>query len=74
MTPHIRAAKGEIAETVLMPGDPLRAKWAAERFLIDARLVTDVRGMLGFTGTHKGRAVTIMGSGHGDAFNVHLRQ
>ncbi len=65
MTPHIRAAKGEIAETVLMPGDPLRAKWAAERFLIDVRLVTDVRGMLGFTGTHKGRAVTIMGSGMG---------
>ena len=65
MSVHIEAKKGEIAETVLMPGDPLRAKWAAERFLIDARLVTDVRGMLGFTGTHKGRAVTIMGSGMG---------
>ena len=65
MTPHIRAAKGEIAETVLMPGDPLRAKWAAETYLDGARLVTDVRGMLGFTGTWNGHEVTIHGSGMG---------
>lgn len=65
MTPHINAAKGDIAETVLMPGDPLRAKWAAETFLDDARLVNQVRGMLGFTGTYKGNPVTIHGSGMG---------
>ena len=65
MTPHIRAAKGEIAETVLMPGDPLRAKWAAETFLDSPRLVNDVRGMLGFTGTWRGNEVTIHGSGMG---------
>ncbi|KIT17645.1 purine-nucleoside phosphorylase [Jannaschia aquimarina] len=65
MTPHIRAAKGEIAETVLMPGDPLRAKWAAETFLESPRLVNDVRGMLGFTGMWNGNEVTIHGSGMG---------
>lgn len=65
MTIHIGAKKGEIAETVLMPGDPYRAKWAAETFLQDAKLVNDVRGMLGFTGTWKGNPVTIQGSGMG---------
>ena len=65
MTPHIRAEIGEIAETVLMPGDPLRAKWAAETFLDGPRLVNDVRGMLGFTGTWRGNPVTIHGSGMG---------
>ncbi|WP_170385843.1 purine-nucleoside phosphorylase [Ruegeria atlantica] len=65
MTIHIGAQKGEIAETVLMPGDPYRAKWAAETFLQDAKLVNDVRGMLGFTGTWKGNPVTIQGSGMG---------
>ena len=65
MTIHIGAAPGEIAETVLLPGDPYRAKWAAERFLENARLVNEVRGMLGFTGTWKGRPVTIQGSGMG---------
>ena len=65
MTPHIRAEAGEIAETVLMPGDPLRAKWAAETFLENPRLVNDVRGMLGFTGTWNGNRVTIHGSGMG---------
>ncbi|PRX37517.1 purine-nucleoside phosphorylase [Meinhardsimonia xiamenensis] len=65
MTIHIGAAPGEIAETVLMPGDPLRAKWAAETFLEDAREVNRVRGMLGFTGTWRGRRVTIHGSGMG---------
>ena len=65
MTVHIGAGPGDIAQTVLLPGDPYRAKWAAEMFLKDARLVNEVRGMLGFTGTYKGNAVTIQGSGMG---------
>ena len=65
MTIHIGAKPGEIAETVLMPGDPYRARWAAETFLDNARLVNEVRGMLGFTGTWRGNAVTIQGSGMG---------
>lgn len=65
MTVHIGAKSGDIAETVLMPGDPYRAKWAAETFLKDAKLVNEVRGMLGFTGTWKGNRVTIQGSGMG---------
>ncbi len=65
MTVHIGAEKGEIAETVLLPGDPYRAKWAAEIFLKDVRLVNEVRGMLGFTGTWTGHPVTIQGSGMG---------
>ena len=65
MTIHIGAQPGDIAETVLMPGDPYRAKWAAETFLDDAKLVNEVRGMLGFTGTWKGHKVTIQGSGMG---------
>lgn len=65
MTIHIGAEPEDIAETVLMPGDPYRAKWAAETFLQDARQVNAVRGMLGFTGTWQGNAVTIHGSGMG---------
>ncbi|MFA3917140.1 purine-nucleoside phosphorylase [Ruegeria hyattellae] len=65
MTIHIGANPGEIAETVLLPGDPLRAKWAAETFLENARQVNDVRGMLGFTGEWNGNPVTIQGSGMG---------
>jgi purine-nucleoside phosphorylase len=65
MTIHIGAAPGEIAETVLMPGDPLRARWAAETFLDDPVCVNEVRGMLGFTGTWRGNRVTIHGSGMG---------
>ncbi len=65
MTIHIGATDGDIAPTVLMPGDPYRAKWAAETFLDDARLVNEVRGMLGFTGTWNGHPVTIQGSGMG---------
>ncbi|WP_439524736.1 purine-nucleoside phosphorylase [Marivita sp.] len=65
MTVHIGAKNGDIAETVLLPGDPYRAKWAAETFLQDAQLVNEVRGMLGFTGTWKGHRVTIQGSGMG---------
>lgn len=65
MTIHIGARKGDIAPTVLMPGDPYRAKWAAETFLKDAKLINEVRGMLGFTGTWNGHPVTIQGSGMG---------
>jgi purine-nucleoside phosphorylase len=65
MSTHIGAKLGDIAETVLLPGDPLRAKWAAETFLTDAKLVNQVRGMLGFTGTYKGHQVSIHGSGMG---------
>lgn len=67
MTIHIGAKPGDIAETVLMPGDPMRAKWAAERFLDAPRQVNAVRGMLGFTGTWQGHSVTIHGSGMGMA-------
>ncbi|WP_372604789.1 purine-nucleoside phosphorylase [Actibacterium sp.] len=65
MTIHIGAKPGEIAETVLLPGDPLRAKWAAETFLDDPVCVNQVRGMLGYTGTWHGNRVTIHGSGMG---------
>jgi purine-nucleoside phosphorylase len=65
MTIHIGADKGDIAPTVLMPGDPYRAKWAAETFLTNARCINQVRGMLGFTGTWNGHPVTIQGSGMG---------
>jgi purine-nucleoside phosphorylase len=64
-TPHINAADGAFADTVLMPGDPLRAKYIAENFLDDAVEVTNVRNMLGFTGTYKGKKVSVMGSGMG---------
>ncbi|MEP4198954.1 MAG: purine-nucleoside phosphorylase [Aliishimia sp.] len=65
MTIHIGANPGDIAETVLMPGDPYRAKWAAETFLENATCINEVRGMLGFTGTWNGNRVTIQGSGMG---------
>ena len=65
MTPHINAAAGDFAETLLMPGDPLRAKYIADNFLDNARLVTDVRNMLGYTGEYQGRAISVMGSGMG---------
>ena len=64
-TPHIGASKGQIADTVLMPGDPLRAKALAENYLDEVELVTSVRNMFGFTGTFKGESVSIMGSGMG---------
>lgn len=65
MTPHINAKDGAFAKTVLMPGDPLRAKFIAETFLEDAKLVTDVRNILGYTGTYKGQKVSVMASGMG---------
>lgn len=62
---HINAKKNEIAEVVILPGDPLRAKYIAENFLTDAKEVTNVRNMLGYTGTYKDKKVTVMGSGMG---------
>ena len=64
-TPHNSAKKGDIAKTVLMPGDPLRAKFIAENFLTDPVCYNEVRGMLGFTGTYKGVPVSVQGSGMG---------
>ena len=64
-TPHIEARKEDIAKIVLMPGDPLRAKYIAENFLDDARLVNTVRNMLAYTGTYKGKSVTVFSSGMG---------
>lgn len=64
-TPHIDAVPEDFAETVLMPGDPLRAKFIAENFLENARLVNSVRGINGYTGTYKDRAVSVMASGMG---------
>ena len=65
MTVHIGAKPGDIAETVLLPGDPYRARWVAETFLENAKLVNEVRGMLGFTGSYKGNRVTVHGTGMG---------
>lgn len=65
MSTHIGASAGEIAETVLMPGDPLRAKWIAETFLEDPHCYSEVRGMFGFTGTWQGQRVSVQGSGMG---------
>ena len=64
-TPHIGAKKGEIAETVIMAGDPLRAKLMAERFLENPVQFNNVRGMLGYTGTYKGKRISVMGHGMG---------
>ncbi len=64
-TKHMNAAPGDFAETVLMPGDPLRAQYIADTYLDDARRVTDVRNMWGFTGEYKGRAVSVMAHGMG---------
>lgn len=64
-TPHINAPEGAFAETVLMPGDPLRAKHIAETFLEDAVCVNTVRNMFGYTGTYKGKPVSVLGSGMG---------
>lgn len=64
-TPHIGAKKGDFAKTVLMPGDPLRAKYIAETYLENPRLVTSVRNMLGYTGTYHGKEISVMGGGMG---------
>lgn len=65
MTPHIESKKEDIAEVVLMPGDPLRAKYIAEKFLTDYKLVNKVRNMFGYTGYYKGKRVTVFASGMG---------
>lgn len=64
-TPHIEAKEGDFAKTVLMPGDPLRAKFIAETYLENVKCVNQVRGMLAFTGTYKGKEISVMGSGMG---------
>lgn len=64
-TPHIKAEKGDFAKTVLMPGDPLRAKYIAENYLDHAVLVNEVRGMLGYTGEYQGKRISVMASGMG---------
>ena len=64
-TPHNEANKGDIAKKVLMPGDPLRAEYIAKTYLDDYKKINSVRNMFGFTGTYKGKEVTIMGSGMG---------
>lgn len=65
MSTHIEAQPGEIAESVLLPGDPLRAKWIAETFLENPKCYNQVRGMLGFTGTFQGKKVSVQGTGMG---------
>ena len=65
MSVPIEAKKGEVAETILLPGDPLRAKWIAETFLENPVCFNKIRGMLGFTGTYKGKPVSVMGTGMG---------
>ena len=67
MSVHIKAAVGEIASTVIMPGDPLRAKYIAENFLQDAKLVSNTRNVLFYTGTYKGKPITVGASGMGCA-------
>lgn len=67
MTPHIEAKKGEIAKTVLMPGDPLRAKLIADNFLENATLVNSVRNIFAYTGSYKGKEITVMASRNGNA-------
>ena len=64
-TPHISAQKGDFAKTVLMPGDPLRAKFIADNYLTNAKLVTSVRNILGYTGFYKGKRISVMASGMG---------
>ncbi|MFD1781414.1 purine-nucleoside phosphorylase [Fredinandcohnia salidurans] len=65
MSTHIGAKQGDIAETILLPGDPLRAKYIAENFLENVQCYNEVRGMLGFTGTYKGKRVSVQGTGMG---------
>ena len=64
-TPHIAAQAGEIAKTVLMPGDPLRSEFIAKTYLENPKLVNDIRGVHGYTGTYRGKPVTVMASGMG---------
>jgi purine-nucleoside phosphorylase len=75
MSIHIGAKEGEIASTVLLPGDPLRAKYIAENFLTDAICYNEVRGMYGYTGTYKGKRVSIQGTGMGvPSISIYLNE
>jgi len=75
MSIHIGAKEGDIASTVLLPGDPLRAKYIAENFLTDAICYNEVRGMYGYTGTYKGKRVSIQGSGMGiPSISIYLNE
>ena len=65
MSTHIGAKEGQIAQTVLLPGDPLRAKFIAETFLENIECYNEVRGMLGYTGTYKGKHISVQGTGMG---------
>lgn len=65
MSVHINAKKGDIADTILLPGDPLRAKYIAETFLEDVTLYNEVRNMFGYTGTYKGKRISVQGTGMG---------
>lgn len=67
MTPHIEAKKGEIVKTVLMPGDPLRAKLIADNFLENSKLVNSVRNIFAYTGLYNGKEITVMASRNGNA-------
>lgn len=67
MTPHIEAKEREIAKTVLMPGDPLRAKLIAETYLENVKLVSSVRNIYAYTGTYKGKELTVMASRYGNS-------
>ena len=75
MSIHIEAKQGEIADKILLPGDPLRAKFIAENFLEDAVCFNNVRGMLGYTGTYKGHRVSVMGTGMGmPSISIYARE
>lgn len=65
MSIHINAKKGDIADTILLPGDPLRAKYIAETFLEDVTQYNEVRNMFGYTGTYKGKRISVQGTGMG---------
>ena len=72
MSNHIEAKKGEIAEAVLLPGDPLRAKYIAEKFLENPVCYNHIRNMFGYTGTYKGKKNNGAGNGHGHSVHLHL--
>lgn len=75
MSVHIGAKPGDIADTVLLPGDPLRAKFIAETYLSDVVCYNEVRGMLGFTGTYKGKRISVQGSGMGiPSFSIYANE
>jgi len=75
MSTHIAARPGQVAERILLPGDPLRARWIAETFLEDAECYSEVRGMLGFTGTFRGERVSVQGSGMGlPSFSIYANE